>query len=157
DRWHDGAPVAAVRNTVCRVDRVPYTGLVHNLEVETEHTYATLAGTVCNCHAAGDVFGFVMLAENLDFGRALRRLADRAGVPLAPRRADDRAARLLAANAAAAELFRTWLAAFGVGWAPEGWDTLVRALGARGFAPAELAAAGLSVARDDGRVPDRFR
>jgi DNA primase len=131
------------------------------------------------CQNSGDVFTFVMLAENLDFGQALRRLADRAGIPLVAPRADDPNARLLAANAAASELFRTWLAdaagaaartylagrglgaeaiaAYGVGWAPDGWDTLVRALGERDFAPAELAAAGLAIAREDGRVHDRFR
>src|SRR5262249_15224218 len=114
-----------------------------------------------------------------DFGQALRRLADRAGVPLAPPRADDPAARLVAANAAAAALFREWLeepagaaarrylaerglcdevlAAVGVRWAPGGRDGLVRALGDRGFAPAELVDAGLAIARDDGRVHDRFR
>jgi DNA primase len=100
-------------------------------------------------------------------------------VPLAAAPADDPRDRLLAANAAAAEFFRAWLAeeggaaarryldgrgvgaaalsTFGVGWAPADRDGLLRALGGRGFTPAELVAAGLAAARDDGHVHDRFR
>ena len=36
------------------------------------------------CNAGGDIFSFLMRAENLTFGEALKQLADRAGVELAP-------------------------------------------------------------------------
>ena len=42
------------------------------------------------CATGGDVFSFVMRMERLDFGEALRLLADRAGVPLTERRDRDR-------------------------------------------------------------------
>ena len=34
------------------------------------------------CHAAGDVFKFIMMKENLNFGEAVARLAERAHIPL---------------------------------------------------------------------------
>src|SRR5579862_7213146 len=44
------------------------------------------------CGANGDVFSFVMKTENLDFGEALKELAQRAGVELKPRQGGDVAA-----------------------------------------------------------------
>jgi len=47
---------------------------------------------------------------------------------------------------------------FGIGVAPDEWDGLVKALAKQGFAPGDLAAAGLVVARDSGSgFYDRFR
>ncbi len=61
------------------------------------------------CGEGGDVFKFVMKAENLDFAEALQRLAVRAGIQLgAARRAGPRERnreRLAAAVAAAADFF----------------------------------------------------
>src|SRR5262245_40650052 len=34
------------------------------------------------CHKGGDVFSFIMEYENVDFPEALKRLADRAKIPL---------------------------------------------------------------------------
>src|SRR4026208_1321516 len=36
------------------------------------------------CHKGGDVFGFLQEYENLSFPEAVRRLADRARIPLEP-------------------------------------------------------------------------
>lgn len=44
------------------------------------------------CDAGGDVFTFVMRYENMEFGEALRLLADRAGVRLEPRSKEAQAA-----------------------------------------------------------------
>ena len=57
------------------------------------------------CSTGGDVFSFVMRAENLEFGEALRTLADKAGVTLAPRRKDGRGDALIQANEVAAKYF----------------------------------------------------
>jgi DNA primase len=47
---------------------------------------------------------------------------------------------------------------FGVGYAPESWESLAQVLAARGFSPAEMQAGGLTVRRKDGNGHyDRFR
>lgn len=136
------------------------------------------------CGAGGDVFAFVMKAEGVEFGEALRLLAARAGVTLdfSPRKVaeSEERRRLLAANHAAARFFAQQLAEpggrqareyleqrgvrpetverFGLGYAPQGWDNLLRALTRQGFTPETLAAAGL-VSERDGQAGyyDRFR
>ncbi len=51
---------------------------------------------------------------------------------------------------------QTTLAAFGIGYAPDGWDRLVTALRAKGYTDEELKDAGL-VLEKNGRIFDRFR
>jgi DNA primase len=128
------------------------------------------------CHAGGDVFDFVMRIGSIPFKEALKDLADRAGVRLPQAPVDEQRAgereRLLRAVAEAAALFRTELAGaagesarrylasrgvdpqtqemFQIGFAPAGWDHLLRALRARGFASEVLEQAGLVVARPAG-------
>ncbi|MFH1003562.1 MAG: DNA primase [Chloroflexota bacterium] len=136
------------------------------------------------CGTGGDVFAFVMKKENLDFGEALRRLAERAGVALpsraeAPGRAEARDRLYQAGEAAAqyyhrllldnpaAEKARNYLAgrgfsletmtAFRLGLSPGGWETLKQHLTERGFTGEELLAAGLVVAGENGQTHDRFR
>ncbi len=135
------------------------------------------------CGANGDIFTYVMRTQNLSFGDALRQLAERAGVVLPERRAEtaeDRALeRLREACAAAAQFYhfqlrteggrvaREYVAkrglnlatveAFQLGYAPEGWDALLRYLAERGFDPEEVARAGLASPREGGGYYDRFR
>ncbi len=146
------------------------------------------------CGVGGDVFAFLMKRENLGFTEAVQELARRAGVEVAReagRPASDqeqRRERVWRANEAASAWFRrnlqhpetgaearSYLAArgirpdtiemFGLGYAPPGWDGLVRALTQEGFGLADLAAAGLVVDKDEGgrrpqdarRYYDRFR
>jgi DNA primase len=138
------------------------------------------------CGAHGNAIDFIMAIEGLPFAEALRRLADLTGIPAPlrdPAGAEARRERidpLLAANEAARAWFRHQLATpagkvardylvrrgvppglqerFGLGYAPEGRDGLVRALEAQGIAVATQAAAGLVVQPDDGgRAYDRFR
>ena len=125
------------------------------------------------CGEGGDVFRFLQQIEHLTFVEAVQRLADRSGIALSlveggSSTQSDRGsrARLLAANAAAAEFYaerlrtpeavkaRDFLAErgfdaaaathFGCGYAPDGWDVLTKALLGKGFTAAELAKAGLS-------------
>jgi len=128
------------------------------------------------CHVGGDVFDFVMRIGSMPFKEALKDLADRAGVRLPETPADEQRAgdreRLLRAVAEAAAYFRAQLAAkggesarrylasrgvdpqcqetFQIGFAPAGWDHLLRALQARGFGSEVLEQAGLVVARPAG-------
>jgi DNA primase len=135
------------------------------------------------CATGGDVFTYVMRRENVDFGEALRLLAERAGVSLdgSGRERAETYARLYAVNEAAIAFFRQAFAgsavgaearvyaeqrgldaptveAFEIGYAPEGWDTLKRYLNERGFDDATLLDAGLLVQHEErGTLYDRFR
>jgi DNA primase len=133
------------------------------------------------CGVGGDVFGFLMRQDRLSFPEAVRVLARQAGVALPDEsRAAGESGReeLFRAMEAAAAFYRErlWAAGgerareylvtrgiapemarrFGLGWAPEGWETLRAALGA--FTEDTLVAAGLLVARDNRPgTYDRFR
>jgi DNA primase len=136
------------------------------------------------CNTGGDVFSFLMKKEGIDFGEALRRLADKAGVTLPSRveqdsrketrerlyRANDAAAAYfhdLMANSPAAEVARTYLNSRGVdartlgefqlGFALAAWDGLKLHLKELGFAESELVDAGLLSYSDSGRSYDRWR
>jgi DNA primase len=137
------------------------------------------------CGEHGDVFAFVMKTESLTFPEAVRRVAQRFGVPLpepssggAPRTGEP----LAAVSALAAAFFQAQLASpagararaylaerglddeivrrFGIGYAPGG-DTLYRHLRSKGAPIEDALSSGLVARRDrpDGGVSfyDRFR
>ena len=54
-------------------------------------------------------------------------------------------------------LSRGTLTSFGLGFAPDGWDYLIRELSAQGYDKRDLLDAGLAVNNKDGRIYDRFR
>lgn len=135
------------------------------------------------CGESGDAISFLQRLDHLTFAEAVERLASRVGYVLTyeeggNKEVGENRARLLAANAAAAEFFVTQLqspeaetarnflterkfdaasaAEFGVGYAPKGWDSLTNHLRNLGFSQAELSAAGL-VSQGDRGVYDRFR
>ncbi len=128
------------------------------------------------CGEGGDVFSFVMKREGLEFAEALRLLAERAGVPLPERRRAEEDAereRLRQANEAAAQYYhrmlldspegqrarrymeergldRATLQDFQLGFAPPGWESLLRHLRDRGYRQEELLAAGLITSSERG-------
>jgi len=135
------------------------------------------------CGESGDVYSFLREMDHVSFTEAVERLAGRIGYTLhyedggaAPETSGR--ARLYAANTAAAEFFRAQLlspdaeagrrflgergfdagaaAHFGVGFAPRGWDGMLKALSAEGFTREELSTAGL-VSTGQRGVYDRFR
>ncbi len=137
------------------------------------------------CGEGGDAIDFLRRTEGLSFAEAVERLADRAGIDLhyeeggsSARAPQGQRTRLVAANAAAAELYQQALssaeaepgrsfllergfdaaaaARFGVGYAPAGWDVLVRHLTGKGYTPAEIVLAGLAREGRSGRPVDRF-
>ena len=128
------------------------------------------------CGAGGDVFGFVMKYENLDFPGAMRRLAERGGIRLefeeatgGPTR-DEKASLLklhedvagwLHANLMkdkAAEIARTYLKKrqisaetakrWQLGYAPDAWDALLAWARTKKYSAGLLETAGL-VARSE--------
>ncbi|MGQ9556907.1 MAG: DNA primase [Desulfurispora sp.] len=138
------------------------------------------------CHAGGNVFKFLMLAENIDFQDAVRRLADRAGIripptgdPAAARRAAEEERVWKINQLAAAYYHRQLLEApgaqearrylqerglseqtvqtFQLGYAPAAWDGLLKYLQSQQVEPAEAVRAGLLVASERGGYYDRFR
>jgi len=138
------------------------------------------------CGEGGDVIAFVQKMDGLSFTEAVEYLAGRVGIQLryeeggAPRPGEEpgRRRRLLDAHRVAEEFYREQLTApgaaagraflaergfdraaaeqFGVGFAPQGWDALLRHLRGRGFTDAELTASGL-VSQGQRGVYDRFR
>jgi DNA primase len=138
------------------------------------------------CNAGGDIFSFVMRKEGIDFGEALRLLANKAGVSLitsdthSTKNSQSEQERIYRVNEAAAayyhhlllndplgETARRYLAYRGVcletiknfqlGLSPQDWETLKNHLLREGYAEAELLAAGLLVEQEDKRTYDRFR
>ena len=135
------------------------------------------------CGESGDVYSFLQKMDHVTFAESVERLAQRIGYPLSYEEGGGKVdhgnrARLFAANQAAAEYFQQQLhdgdadlgrrflgergfdaaAAdhFGIGFAPVGWDHLMKALRSRGFSDEEMLAAGLVSSGDRG-VYDRFR
>jgi DNA primase len=134
------------------------------------------------CGAHGTVITFLMEREGMSFVEAVEELAALAGLTV-PRNAEpgnpvtdlydvlERAAalyrRALQDSPAAQDYLRTRgvdaevAALFGIGYAPDGWDTVLKALGPERSAATHLLQAGLVVERtlDDGRqrLYDRFR
>ncbi|PFG41309.1 DNA primase [Georgenia soli] len=138
------------------------------------------------CDEGGDVISFVQKIDHLPFTEAVEHLAARTGIQLRyedggttrPREEVGRRQRLIEAHRVAEEYFvaqldspgaapgrqfladrgfdRQAAATFGVGFAPQGWDNLLRHLRGRGFTEAELTASGL-VSQGNRGIYDRFR
>ncbi|MDP2734998.1 MAG: DNA primase [bacterium] len=135
------------------------------------------------CSAGGDVFQFVMQLEGLEFGDALRLLAQKAGVDL-PRRdpafvkMQSERKRLQEILELASKFFEKQLesvqgkaakeylkgrgvseeslAVWKVGYAPASVKTLLDFLYGNGFSEREIGAAGLLIRTEQGSI-DRFR
>ena len=132
------------------------------------------------CGAHGTALGFMMEHDHLSFVEAVESLAAALGLEVphesgpARDRGVDRAAELMRR---AAELYSSALkthapaidylkgrgidgdtaARFGLGYAPDAWDTVMKAFGDDRETQSYLQAAGLVIRRDDGRQYDRFR
>lgn len=137
-----------------------------------------------SCGVGGDVFSFVIKKEGVEFGEALRILAQRAGVTLVSKqkekREDKEAERLYQLNEAAAQYYHKLLLdskdaeiarshlkkrgisqesteSFQLGFSPESWDGLYQHMLARGYKRDELVRAGLVMEKEDWGVRDLFR
>lgn len=136
------------------------------------------------CHKGGSVINFEMEIEGLSYPDAVRALAKRAGMTVPEDEQYQsryrRQERLWALNKEAARFFHTALFApegaagleyagkrgmpkstltkFGIGFAPDSWDALCKAMEAKGYTREELRLSGLvSVSQKNGRIYDRFR
>ena len=136
------------------------------------------------CHKGGGVINFEMEIEGLSYPDAVRALAQRVGMEVP----DDeeyqsryrKQERLWALSKEAARFFvsqlygpagaaglryaqsrgmsKGTLTRFGIGFAPDSWDSLCKAMRAKGYTDEELQGAGLvSVSQKNGNLYDRFR
>lgn len=134
------------------------------------------------CGKGGGVINFIMEIENLSFPEAVAFLAKRVGMQM-PEEADDRDAkrrrRLLDLNRDAAKFFYSCLSKpegrpaldymakrqilpatakrFGLGYAPDTWDSLIKAMSALGYSEYEMFDAGLVRKGKNGGHYDTFR
>ena len=138
------------------------------------------------CQESGDVISFIQKMDHISFSEAVEKLAGRIGYELryedggtGPRREDvGKRQRLLDAHKIAGEFFRAQLLTpaasagrqfldergfdreaaerFGVGFAPQGWDALLKHLSGKGFTQDELKLTGMFSEGQRG-IYDRFR
>jgi DNA primase len=137
------------------------------------------------CNEGGDIFKFIMKRENLEFKEALNKLAARAGVEipaytkhtLEQKEAYDNLRKLLEdalifyrghllANATILGYLRSKrgltdasIETFGLGYAPNAWDSALTHFTQRGYSKQDLLEAGLLSERESGgrAAFDRFR
>lgn len=135
------------------------------------------------CGAGGDAISFVMQKENLGFIDALEFLADKYHLDLSSYLEEDNRRReadtkpLYEVMRLAAlfyykqlggadyaiqylkgrQISPSLLKSFGVGYAPQGWDNLIRHLKAQGVTEQTMLQAGLIIMKDGGGCYDRFR
>ena len=136
------------------------------------------------CGEGGDIFSFVMRREGLSFPEALKRLAAKAGIEIDERtsRDDARKAKLREVLEQAIAFYHAVLTQsktgapaldylhkrgftdatierFQLGWAPDGWDQMIKMLKSRrNVDVADLAEVGLTSVRPNGRgAYDKFR
>lgn len=131
------------------------------------------------CATGGDIFGFVMRVDNVEFGDALRTLAQRAGVELQPERERQATDAVESVNNAAVEFYQQVLESdagaigreyldgrgvskkaredFKLGLSPNSWDGLCQYLRIHDLKRGDAIRAGLVRETDDGRPYDFFR
>ncbi|MFJ2861416.1 DNA primase [Kitasatospora sp. NPDC087314] len=138
------------------------------------------------CQENGDTIAFLMKIEHFTFAEAVERMAAQAGITLRyeeggynPRHQQGERTRLVEAHKVAAAYYQEQLAGpeaeigrrflaergfdeeaartFGVGYAPVGWEHLVRYLRGKGFSDKEILLGGLASQGQRGGLIDRFR
>ncbi len=135
------------------------------------------------CGNGGDVITFIRNIEKLDYMDAVHFLADRYGMQVPEREGAgeyrQRRAVTLAINKEAARHFHqnlksemgktgmeyfqkrnltmSTITRFGLGYAPDSWDDMIRHLTSKGFTKDQIETAGLALRSQKGGFYDRFR
>lgn len=155
----------------------------HNEKTPSFTVYPATQSFYCfGCGAGGDAITFLKKIENLDYLDAVKTLAQRAGLQMPQDGFDDslskRRRRILEMNREAARFYHSVLLSpegkvgydyyigralsaatinhFGLGFAPNRWDALLKHMRAKGYQPAELVDAGLARKGQKGYY-DNFR
>lgn len=158
----------------------------HNEKTPSFTVYPETQSFYCfGCGAGGGALTFVRRAENLDYIEAVKLLAQRAGMAMPEDGVDESLSlqrkRILEANREAARFFHQCLMSaqgrhaldyfikrgftaatirhFGLGYAPDSWDSLRKHLSAQGFRDDELELANLlqRSRRNPSNYYDNFR
>ena len=169
-----------------RVKGALATGLCpfHNEKTPSFTVYINTQSYYCfGCGSGGDAITFIKNIENLAYGEAVTLLAERSGLPLPADGYDDGVAkmkrRMLDANREAAKFFHNSLFTpegkkgleyfldrgltqetirhFGLGFAPDRWDGLLRHMKSKGYTEQELVAADLAKKTQKGYIIDTYR
>lgn len=155
----------------------------HNEKTPSFTVYPATQSFYCfGCGAGGDAITFLKKIENLDYLDAVKTLAQRAGLQMPQEGFDDslskRRRRILEMNREAARFYHSVLLSpegkvgydyyigralsaatinhFGLGFAPNRWDALLKHMRTKGYQPAELVDAGLARKGQKGYY-DNFR
>ncbi|MBO5300314.1 MAG: DNA primase [Clostridia bacterium] len=156
----------------------------HNEKTPSFHVNPAKQFFYCfGCHAGGDVITFVMKIENLTYPEAVNFLAESVGMHVPKSTALDSEIsllrkKILEMNRVAARFFHdtlmsekggvaleyikkrgllpTTVARFGIGYAPESWDSLIKHMQSKGYSRDDLKASGLVSTTERGMF-DRFR
>ncbi len=157
----------------------------HNEKTPSFTVYPENGSFYCfGCGVGGDIFTFTKTIENLDYIEAVKLLAERSGVTIPEDGYDNSIQKLkktiLDINRETARFFNNYLMSpqgkwgldyfmgrgltigtikrFGLGAAPDSWDSLLRHLKSLGFSEWEMEQANvISKSANTGRYYDRFR
>ena len=156
----------------------------HNEKTPSFTVYNDTQSFYCfGCGAGGDAIGFIKKIENLDYIDAVKLLAERAGMQMPQDGFDDsiskKRRRILQINREAAKFFHSYMmspqgkvgydyfinrgltpkiiAKFGLGYAPDSWDSLLKHLRSLGYGYGEMLDAGLIKASKHNSYYDFFR
>lgn len=159
----------------------------HNEKTPSFTVYPENGSFYCfGCGAGGDVFSFIRLIENLDYLEAIKLLAERSGVTIPQDGYDDSMQKLrntiYEINREAARFYHSYLMSeqgkwalqyllgrgltvstikhFGIGAAPDSWDSLLKHLQSCGFSTSDMLQANVIVKskrENSSSYYDRFR
>lgn len=156
----------------------------HNEKTPSFTVYNDTQSFYCfGCGAGGDAIGFIKKIENLDYIDAVKLLAQRAGMQMPQEGYDDslskKRRRIYEINRETAKFYHSCLISpqgkkgldyflgrgftmhtvkrFGLGYAPDEWDSLLKHLKAKGYKPSEMVDAGVVKVGKSNRYYDFFR
>lgn len=162
-----------------------YVGLCpfHNEKTPSFTVYPETQSFYCfGCGAGGGAIEFIKRIENLDFIDAVKSLAQRAGMQMPDEGYDDslgkKRKKILEINRATARFYNAYMLSpegkvgldyylgrglslktikhFGLGYAPDKWDSLIKHLKAEGFSVSDMLSAGVIKQGNKGYY-DNFR
>lgn len=156
----------------------------HNEKTPSFTVYSDTQSFYCfGCGAGGDAVGFIRKIENLDYIDAVKLLAQRAGMQMPDEGFDDslskKRRRILEINRESAKFFYNYLMSpkgtaglnyyknrglsqstinkFGLGYAPDEWDALLKHLKSLGYKVSEMVDAGVVKVGKSNNYYDTFK